>query len=512
MKPDNFLFGSNCRLPVIDMVKIEGNMPHYRYNTPSCRTLFEEWRKDGEPKLFIVDFGLATYWRDQATGKPIPEGKRRAKNKIGTARYASINVHYGHMHARRDDLEGLAYIILDLLLGSLPWSGVQARNSKAGWDRMRAMKRDTFMSDLCAGHPTGIVEFVEYTKKLRFAQEPDYELLKRYLRGSLPGGEFSEPTRSPFGGGTVPQDIYHREDTDQQKAATRVPEPLQRAHTESTKGFSQVQIQPDGSSTSMAKPLVWRTRDSEKRVGWYTYKHEQEPWNPQIDWDNKVPQNAPATPSWGEDLPNVSWGSKEKDTSGWGQVQTGGWSQKDAVAEQNASGWGHAKVEPATSAPPAKPSMTTEPPPWQTKHEQWPMQHDASDSWKCITADSGWGNIMEPFQQQQGWQAPSQPVTTQTWKIQDEGANDSWKQYHEGTSQHRRAPAEMKSTPRSASPKQQQQYRSARQSSPETPNPKQDLAGRWSLRKGGDGWVLMDNPTEQRRSPRYRKRRENKHP
>ncbi|KAI9318519.1 kinase-like domain-containing protein, partial [Dichotomocladium elegans] len=161
MKPDNFLFSSSCHLPEMQM-------------------------------LYIVDFGLTTYWRDPETGQPFPEGKRKTRNKIGTARYASLNVHHGRMHTRRDDLEGLAYMILDMILGSLPWSGIQARNSKVGWDRMRGMKKDIFMSDLCAGRPIGIVEFAEYTKQLRFAEEPDYELLKRYLRGSLPGGEFSK--------------------------------------------------------------------------------------------------------------------------------------------------------------------------------------------------------------------------------------------------------------------------------------------------------------------------------
>ncbi|KAI8982198.1 kinase-like domain-containing protein [Mycotypha africana] len=145
--------------------------------------------------LHVIDFGLATWWRNPKTGQPYPERKRPIKHKTGTARYASLNVHRGCAHARRDDIESLGYLLLDLLLaGDLPWSGVTARTSKAGWDRIQAIKESTFLEDLLLdGSPTGsyrhgghgIITFIEYARTLAFEERPDYDYLRKLLRSNL---------------------------------------------------------------------------------------------------------------------------------------------------------------------------------------------------------------------------------------------------------------------------------------------------------------------------------------
>lgn len=46
-------------------------------------------------------------------------------NLRGTVRYASVHAHLGRTCSRRDDLESLAYTLVFLLRGRLPWQGYQ---------------------------------------------------------------------------------------------------------------------------------------------------------------------------------------------------------------------------------------------------------------------------------------------------------------------------------------------------------------------------------------------------
>ncbi|KAG0170953.1 hypothetical protein DFQ28_009767 [Apophysomyces sp. BC1034] len=320
VKPDNFLFPASCHLPEPEMVQ-ENSI--YKYDRPTCDELFRQW--GGIPKLYVVDFGLTSWWRDPNTKVPYPETKKHTKNKTGTARYASLNVHRGKTHARRDDLESLAYLLLDLVLGNLPWTGIQARNSRAGWDRMRRLKEETFMSDLCAGLPRGLLEFVEYTKHLRFAQQPDYDYMRQLLRGSLHDGEFSAPVRSPFGGHTNRRP-YNLENPELEHLEadnkTRENGFLARKsnHDDVFAMDDMANALPDhanenknGSSSSVSsfQKLLTKTRQSQKRVGWNTHKHDQLPWIPVTDWQTIEQPDSNVKP-WGEDHPEASWASSAK--------------------------------------------------------------------------------------------------------------------------------------------------------------------------------------------------------
>ncbi|WVY92243.1 hypothetical protein V8G54_037757 [Vigna mungo] len=123
-----------------------------------------------EKKLFLVDLGLATRWRDSSTGFHV-EYDQRPDVFRGTVRYASVHAHLGRTGSRRDDLESLAYTLIFLLRGRLPWQGYQGENK--GF-LVCKKKMATSPETLCCVCPPPFRQFVEYVVNLKFDEEPNY--------------------------------------------------------------------------------------------------------------------------------------------------------------------------------------------------------------------------------------------------------------------------------------------------------------------------------------------------
>jgi len=71
-------------------------------------------------KVFLIDFGLAT----MPDRKEKPDVKSNSGDLIGTERWISKMVHEGWPPSWRDDFESLAYVLLYLNRGSMPWYGI----------------------------------------------------------------------------------------------------------------------------------------------------------------------------------------------------------------------------------------------------------------------------------------------------------------------------------------------------------------------------------------------------
>lgn len=160
IKPDNFLISEFQReLPDGSVVR-------------SCAS-----SSNGDRNLiYVVDFGMAKQFRDPNTKQHIPYRER--KSLSGTARYMSINTHFGREQSRRDDLESLGHVFFYFLRGSLPWQGLKAPNNKAKYEKIGLTKQRLKPSELLKpGIPKQFAEYLSYCRSLRFDQDPDYDYL-----------------------------------------------------------------------------------------------------------------------------------------------------------------------------------------------------------------------------------------------------------------------------------------------------------------------------------------------
>ena len=126
--------------------------------------------------LYIIDFGLSKKYIDKATGKHVIY--KEGKGLTGTARYVSLNTHYGIDQSRRDDIEGIAYNLIYFAKGKLPWQGVKTKNKKEKHKKIMECKEEYKEDKLCEGLPEEFPTLLKYARKLDFEEKPDYKNIK----------------------------------------------------------------------------------------------------------------------------------------------------------------------------------------------------------------------------------------------------------------------------------------------------------------------------------------------
>lgn len=124
--------------------------------------------------LYVMDFGLSKKWcvnRDHIEFKT-------NRSMIGTARYASLNIHLGTEPSRRDDMESVGYMLVYLIKGSLPWQGLKKKTKENPMDKIGEKKMMINLKTLCEGLPDCFYDYINYTRNLQFTEKPDYEYLR----------------------------------------------------------------------------------------------------------------------------------------------------------------------------------------------------------------------------------------------------------------------------------------------------------------------------------------------
>ncbi|XP_076900049.1 casein kinase 1-like protein HD16 isoform X2 [Bidens hawaiensis] len=126
-----------------------------------------------EKKLYLIDLGLAPKWRESSSNMHV-EYDQRPDIFRGTIRYASVHAHLGRTGSRRDDLESLAYTLIFLIKGRLPWQGYQGNNKSF---LLCKKKMATSPELMCCFCPAPFKQFLEAVTNMKFDEEPNYAKL-----------------------------------------------------------------------------------------------------------------------------------------------------------------------------------------------------------------------------------------------------------------------------------------------------------------------------------------------
>lgn len=136
-------------------------------------------------KLIIIDFGLSKKYVDR-NNNHMPF--RKGRSLIGTARYASINMHIGIDPTRRDDLESFGYMLVYLHKKKLPWQGIK---SKDPIKSIGDVKLATSLSSLCKNMPICFMKYIEYCRELKFDADPDYDFLINLFETTVESNKYT---------------------------------------------------------------------------------------------------------------------------------------------------------------------------------------------------------------------------------------------------------------------------------------------------------------------------------
>jgi len=82
-------------------------------------------------------------------------------------------------------LEAIGFILVYFLKGSLPWQGLQAHakmNKEDKYQLILKKKMSTTIEALTRGLHQEFADYLNYCRKLRFEEKPDYSVLRKMFR------------------------------------------------------------------------------------------------------------------------------------------------------------------------------------------------------------------------------------------------------------------------------------------------------------------------------------------
>eukprot|EP00927_Polykrikos_kofoidii_P039242 TRINITY_DN33670_c0_g1_i1.p1 TRINITY_DN33670_c0_g1~~TRINITY_DN33670_c0_g1_i1.p1 ORF type:complete len:1319 (-),score=233.81 TRINITY_DN33670_c0_g1_i1:110-3877(-) len=171
-------------------------------------------------KVYLIDFGLARRHLDRESR---PRPRRPQGSFVGTTHYASVSAFQERDLGRCDDLWSLAYSIVEMAVGFLPWETLykrglspakklQAKRQVMEWklslDQALRHAEPHSVAHLCTAAtyldrvPRPLIRLLRSVSTLNYSSKPDYKLLKGFIRELDPGD---------IGRMTAQEEIFGRE-------------------------------------------------------------------------------------------------------------------------------------------------------------------------------------------------------------------------------------------------------------------------------------------------------------
>uniref|UniRef100_A0A915PJ75 Protein kinase domain-containing protein n=1 Tax=Setaria digitata TaxID=48799 RepID=A0A915PJ75_9BILA len=125
--------------------------------------------------VHMIDFGFARFYlRKGPDGKLYHRYPRRKAPYLGTDRYCSVFVHMRKEQGRRDDLWSFLYMLIEFIVGALPWRSSGHRN-------LLSLKLQS-EEELLKNCPHEFYTIFDHIRYLNYSGRPNYLLITRKLR------------------------------------------------------------------------------------------------------------------------------------------------------------------------------------------------------------------------------------------------------------------------------------------------------------------------------------------
>ncbi|UKZ85136.1 uncharacterized protein TrAFT101_001009 [Trichoderma asperellum] len=130
--------------------------------------------KENGKTAYLLDFGLSGYFRSRDDYITAPDYRL-----AGTIETACIAWHLNRPQSPKDDLESLAYVLIFLFRGYLPWSiDGDSDASYPSSERALKMKLSLPIDIICKDMPPQFARHLKYVRSLKYNDTPNYSKLR----------------------------------------------------------------------------------------------------------------------------------------------------------------------------------------------------------------------------------------------------------------------------------------------------------------------------------------------